>query len=64
MNIIAKLSFPIKKAFQQSIRDALNQLKIQGHVDTLKSCITSESMPSDDEAISAFVYDQIAHVNI
>jgi hypothetical protein len=65
MNIIAKLSFPIKKSFEQSISDALDQLKRQGYyADKLKTSITSESIPSDHEAISAFLYNQITHVNI
>lgn len=64
MNIIAKLSFPIKKSFEQSISDALDQLKRQGYADKLKTSITSEFIPSDHEAISAFLYDQIVNVNI
>ena len=62
MNVIAKLSFPVKAAFQQLIRDALDQFKKHNYADKLKTCITSESMPSDQEALSAFLYDQIAHI--
>jgi len=62
MNIIAKLSFPMKTAFEQSIRDALDQLKRQDYTDKLKTCITSESMPSDLEALSTFLYDNIVHI--
>jgi hypothetical protein len=62
MNIIAKLSFPMKTEFEQSIRDALDQFKRQDYTDRLKTCITSESMPSDQEALSTFLYDNIAHI--
>jgi hypothetical protein len=62
MIIIAKLSFPINAGFKQFIRDALDQFKRQNYADKLKSCITSESMPSDQEALSAFLYDKIAHI--
>jgi len=62
MNIIAKLSFPMKTAFEQSIRDALDQFKRQDYTDKLKTCITSESMPSDQKALSTFLYDNIAHI--
>lgn len=62
MSIIAKLSFPIKATFQQLIRDALDQFKKQNYADKLKTGITSESMPSDQEALSAFLYDQIAQI--
>ena len=62
MIIIAKLSFPIKAVFEQFIRDALDQFKRQNYADKLKTCITPESMPSDQGALSAFLYDQISHI--
>ena len=63
MSIMAKLSFPIKAEFQYSIRDALDKFKTtQDYVDKLKTRITSESMPSDQEALSTFLYDNIAHI--
>ena len=60
--IIAKLSFPIKAVFEQFIRDALDQFKRQNYADKLKTCITPESMPSDQGALSAFLCDKITHI--
>lgn len=63
MSIIAKLSFPIKKAFEQSITDAFDQFKRQGYANKLKTSITSD-LGSDHKAVSAFLCDQIAHMKI
>jgi hypothetical protein len=62
INIIAKLSSKQKKPFEQSILGALNQFKRDGYVKRLKSCITSESLPSCHQNLSAFLYDQISHI--
>ena len=71
MNIIAKLSFSIMKpkeqtarsitAFEQIIVDALAQFKRGGYVEKLKTSITSESLPSDNDDLLAFLCNQIAH---
>lgn len=61
MNIIAKLSFPIKNAFQKSISDAFNQFKRHDYASKLKICITSESLP-DHEDLSAYLCDQITYI--
>jgi hypothetical protein len=62
MTIIAKLSFSIKKEFEQFIRDAMDQFKKQDYADKLKTCITYKSMPADKKALCAFLYDQVTHV--
>jgi hypothetical protein len=71
MSIIAKLSFWIVKstketeksltAFEQVIMEALVKFQRDGHVEKLKTNITSESLPSDHEDLLAFLYNQIAH---
>ena len=71
MSIIAKLSFWITKptepteksltAFEQVIMDALAKFKGDGYVEKLKTNITSESLPSDDEDLLAFLCNQTAH---
>ena len=70
MNIIAKLSFwimkPSKKSIidketqplEQSIMDALEQFKREGYVEKLKTSITSESTPSDNQELLDFLFDQ------
>ena len=40
----------------------LDQFNSQNYADKLKICITSESMPHDQGDLSAFLYDQIAHI--
>jgi len=74
MNIIAKLSFwkmkPSKKLnidketqpLEQSIMEALEQLKREGYVKKLKTSITSESMPSDHQELLDFLFDQTAYI--
>ncbi|KAF8351721.1 hypothetical protein F5887DRAFT_912416 [Amanita rubescens] len=70
-NIIAKLSFWLKptkgssqeiKTFQQLVRDALYQFKKGGYVDKVKTCITPETLPSNHQELSAFLYNLIAHI--
>ena len=71
MSIIAKLTFSIMKptkqtektftAFEQIIMDALAKFKGDGYVEKLKTNITSESLPSDDEDLLAFLCNQTAH---
>jgi len=62
MNIIARFSFSIRKPVHLSLLDALNQFSEQGYVDKLKLHITSESLPSDKEALIAFLYDLIINI--
>ena len=73
MSIIAKLSFWITKptketvteksltAFEQVIMDALAKFKRDGHVEKLKTNITSGSLPSDHDDLLAFLYNHITH---
>jgi len=58
--ILAKLSFKNNKmqSFEQLIRDAFDQFKREGYVEKLKTSITSESLPSSDQDLLAFLYDQ------
>ena len=62
MVIISRMSFWIHKYFDESIADALNQFKEQGYVEQLKTRITPETMPSDDEELLKFLYDLIIHI--
>lgn len=64
MIIIAKLSFWMNKPFMESIIEAFDQFKSQDYVQNLKACITSESMPSDNEVskLVSFLYKQIANI--
>ena len=76
MAIIAKLSFwivkPKKKSvitrlplktvgpFEQLILDALTQFRTEGYVEKLMTSITQESLPSDEDDLLKFLYNQIA----
>ena len=70
MNIISKLSFWIKKpekqtmnssdGFEQVIMDALAKFKRDGYVKKLKTSITS--VPSDNQDLLVFLYNQIASI--
>ena len=76
MAIIAKLSFwivkPKKKSvitrlpletvgsFEQLILDALTQFRTEGYVEKLITSITQESLPSDEDDLLKFLYNQIA----
>ncbi|KAF8332451.1 hypothetical protein F5887DRAFT_1080852 [Amanita rubescens] len=59
INIIAKLSFFIKKPIQASILDALDQFKTQDYAEKLKIQMTSKSIPSDEDDLYTFLYEQI-----
>jgi hypothetical protein len=59
MTILVKLSFFIRKPLLMSLQDAFNQFKEQDFVGRLKIHITSESLPSDKKALTAFLYDLI-----
>ena len=76
MTIIAKLSFWIMKPkkesiitrlflkksqpFEQLILDALTQFRTEGYVEKLMTSITQESLPSDEDDLLKFLYNQIA----
>jgi len=62
MNILAKLSFWIKKPFKTSIIDSLHQFKKQGYVEKLKAQITPEAMPTKHSALFQFLYDQLINI--
>jgi hypothetical protein len=59
INIIAKLSFFIMKTYNESMIDALEEFKKQDYVNKLKAQTTSETIPSNDEDLLAFLYDQV-----
>jgi hypothetical protein len=75
MSIIAKLSFWIlqppkqKKSiiadslesFEDVILGALDQFRTEGYVEKLKTSITPESLPSDQDDLIEFLYNQIPY---
>ena len=77
MNIIAKLSFLIMKPrnksiitrlslrkmqpFEELILDALAQFRTEGYVKKLKTSITQELLPSKEDDLLEFLYNQIAY---
>jgi hypothetical protein len=62
MNILAKLSFWIRKPINRSIIDAMDKFKKQGYVKKLKAQITSEAMPTGHDDLVQFLYDQIINI--
>ena len=58
MNILAKLSFWIKKKIHQSIMDALDQFKKEDYVRKLKAHITPEAITTRHDDLVQFLYDQ------
>ena len=62
INIIAKLSFWIRKPFKTSIMEALGQFKEQGYVNKLKTQITFEVLPTGRGDLFCFLYDQIKNI--
>ena len=71
MSIVAKQSFWTMKptsqtttsipAFEQLIMDSLGQFESYGYVEKLKTSITSESLPPNNEDLLGFMYNQIAN---
>ena len=59
---ISKLPFWKMQPFGELIMDALDQFKREGYVEKLKACITPVSFPSDQQALSGFLYDLIAQI--
>ena len=62
MNILAKLSFWIKKPFKTSIIDSFHQFMKQGYVEKLKAQITPEALPTEHSALVQFLYDQVINI--
>ena len=62
INIIARQSFWIMKPFQNSVMDALEELKSNGYVEKLKDQITSTSVPSKHQDLLDFLYNQVIHI--
>ena len=62
MNILAKLSFWIKKPLETSIMDSFHQFKKQGYVEKLKAQITPEALPTKHSALVQFLYDQVINI--
>ena len=70
MNIIAKLSFWIRKpketeksatAFEQLIMDALAQFGRENYVKKLTTSTTSKTLPSNKEDLLEFLFNQITN---
>ena len=52
------------QSFEQLISDAFDQFKREDYVDKLKTNITSKSLPSDDQDLLAFLYDQASELYV
>ena len=73
MNIIAKLSFWIfqlsknkksiitKLTFEELFLRALDKFRTEGYVKKLKTSITQESLPSNQDDLLEFLYNHIAN---
>jgi hypothetical protein len=61
-SFIAKLSFRTQKIqpFEELIMNALAQFRSKGYVEKLKTSITSESLPSDEEDLLEFLFNEIS----
>ena len=46
----------------ESVMDAMQQFKTCGYAEKLKTQITSHTLPSGDEDLLAFLYDQIINI--
>ena len=62
MNILAKISFCMKKPIAISTLDALEQFKKQGYVEKLKTQIISEVIPTGHKDLVQFLYHQVANI--
>ena len=73
MGVIAKLSFwilqpPRNKSiiaelpFEDLILGALDQFRTEGYVEKLQTTITLESLPSNNNELLEFLYNQITHI--
>ena len=47
------------KTYNESMTDTLEEFKRRDYVDKLKAQTTSETIPSNDEDLLAFLYDQV-----
>ena len=56
------MSFWIHKPFEASIAEALDQFKKNQYLEKLKTCITSESLPSDNKQLVEFLYNLTIHI--
>ena len=60
---IVKQTFWMKgKPIEESLIDALEQFKKQGHVEKLKNCISPASLPSNPDDLLIFLYEWIIHL--
>jgi len=60
---VAKLSFWIKKPFQQSLREALNQYRQRDYAQKLKTDITPDFIHSSYHDLVTLLYMQVPHVD-
>ena len=59
-SIITKLPFKKMQPFEDLILSALDQFRTEGYVEKLKTSITPESLPSNEDDVLEFLYNQIA----
>jgi hypothetical protein len=50
------------KSIDESLAEALKQLKEQGVVEKVKNQLNPALLPSDPDDLFAFLYDQITHI--
>lgn len=50
------------KSIDESLAEALKQLKEQGVVEKVKNHLNPALLPSDPDDLFAFLYDQITHI--
>jgi hypothetical protein len=62
MNILAKISFSMKKPIAMSIMDALEQFKKQSYVEKLRTQIISQAIPTGHKDLVQFLYYQVVNI--
>ena len=48
------------QSFEDLIQDAVDQFRTEGYAEKLKTSITPESLPSNEDDVLEFLYNQIA----
>ena len=56
------MSFWVHQPFEASVAEALDQFKQHQLMEKLKTHITSQSMPSEEDQLQAFLYNLIIHI--
>ena len=60
IRFITRWSLKKAEPFEELILDAFAQFRTEGYVEKLKTSITQESLPSNDNDLLKFMYNQIA----